>query len=65
MVINTLKDHAGEDECRLVIHDAEGQDQEFDLQRVAVTEELTRSLNRLVSGYKGQVAVQKAKVPAA
>ncbi len=65
MVINTLKDHPGEDECRLVIHDAEGQDQEFDLQRVAATEDLTRSLNRLVASYKGTVTVQKAKVPAA
>ena len=65
MVVTVLRDNAGEDEARLVIHDAEGQDQEFDLQRVAVTEVLTRSLNRLVSSNKGTVTVQRVRVAGA
>ncbi len=65
MVVALLKQHPGEDEVRLVIHDAEGQDTEFDFERVTLSEDLTRSLNRIVSVNKGQVVVQKVKVAAA
>ena len=49
-----LKDAAGHDEVRLVIHDAEGQDTEFDLPRAGVSEDLARSLRHLL-GNRGTV----------
>ncbi|MBK6661645.1 MAG: DNA polymerase III subunit alpha [Thermoflexaceae bacterium] len=47
-VVGVLKDHPGKDEVRLVIHDTEGHDSEFDLQRCEATEDLARSLRGLL-----------------
>jgi len=46
--VGVLKDHPGKDEVRLVIHDTEGHDSEFDLQRCEATEDLARSLRGLL-----------------
>jgi DNA polymerase-3 subunit alpha len=43
-----LREAPGNDPVRLVVHDAEGQDTEFDLPRAAVTEELAGSLRALL-----------------
>jgi hypothetical protein len=64
MVMTMLGDHPGQDEVRLVIHDVDGQDQEFDLARASVSDELTRALQRVVSVNKGTVRVVKPKAVA-
>jgi hypothetical protein len=56
-----LKDASGRDEVRLVIHDAEGQESEFDLPRAGVTEDLARSIRNLV-GNKGKVAFSGSRL---
>ncbi len=48
MVAGLLKGSAGNDEVRLVIHDAEGNDQEFDLPRARVDEDLARSIRNIL-----------------
>jgi hypothetical protein len=50
-----LGESPGNDEVRLVIHDAEGQDSEFDLPHASVSEELARSIGRVLSASKGRV----------
>ena len=56
MIVSMLKDRPGNDEIRLVIHDTEGNDTEFDLPRAAASEDFARSL-RSVLGNRGQVRV--------
>ncbi len=58
-VMGMLKEHPGGDEVRLVIHDAEGQDSEFDLPHAAVTEDLARSI-RSVLNSRGNVRLVSA-----
>ena len=53
-VASMLKEHPGNDEVRLVIHDAEGSDSEFDLPRAAVNEDLARSIRNILQ-KNGQV----------
>ena len=60
-VVAMLKDAAGRDEVRLVIHDADGLESEFDLPRAAASEELARSLRNLVS-TKGQVTLSSSRL---
>ncbi|MEO9255545.1 MAG: hypothetical protein ABI305_08405, partial [Tepidiformaceae bacterium] len=60
-VAGMLKDAPGRDEVRLVIHDAEGQNTEFDLPRAAVTDDLARSI-RAVLNNRGTVVVTTAKL---
>jgi DNA polymerase-3 subunit alpha len=48
MVAGILKESPGNDEVRLVIHDATGSDLEFDLPRAGVNEELARSLRNIL-----------------
>jgi hypothetical protein len=55
-VAGMLRDHPGRDEVRLVVHDADGQDNEFDLPRAEVTDDLTRSI-RAVLRQNGSVRV--------
>jgi DNA polymerase III subunit alpha len=63
-VAEMLKNAPGNDEVRLVIHDADGQDMEFDLPRAAVTEEFARSLRNFM-GNKGQVKLATARMAGA
>jgi hypothetical protein len=53
-VASMLKEHPGNDEVRLVIHDGEGHDTEFDLPHAAVNEELARSIRNVLQ-KNGQV----------
>jgi DNA polymerase-3 subunit alpha len=53
-VAGTLKSNPGHDEVRLVIHDGEGNDMEFDLPRAAVSEELARTIRNILR-QNGQV----------
>jgi DNA polymerase-3 subunit alpha len=54
LVVGMLRDSPGGDEVRLVIHDADGNDTEFDLPRAAVSEDLARTLRNVLQ-QKGQV----------
>jgi DNA polymerase-3 subunit alpha len=47
-VAGMLKASPGNDEVRLVIHDTEGQDTEFDLPRASVNEDLSRSIRQVL-----------------
>jgi hypothetical protein len=60
MVVGMLRDSPGSDEVRLVIHDAEGNDNEFDLPRAAVSEDLARTLRNVLQ-QKGQVRLTGRK----
>ncbi|MBI5949354.1 MAG: DNA polymerase III subunit alpha [Chloroflexi bacterium] len=59
-VAGMLRDSPGNDEVRLVIHDAEGQDTEFDLPRAAVSDALSRSV-RSVLKTNGTVYLTTAR----
>jgi DNA polymerase-3 subunit alpha len=63
-VAGMLKDHPGRDEVRLVIHDADGQETEFDLPRAAVSDDLARSI-RAVLRTNGNVRLTGVKVAGA
>jgi DNA polymerase-3 subunit alpha len=63
-VAGMLKNSPGNDEVRLVIHDGEGQDMEFDLPRAAVNEELARSI-RAVLRQNGTVRLTGSRDRAA
>tara|TARA_B100000029_G_scaffold486073_1_gene540070 strand:+ start:49 stop:426 length:378 start_codon:yes stop_codon:yes gene_type:complete len=52
-VVAFIADHPGEDEVRLVVHDSEGAESEFDLEKAAVSEELVHSIEKLLSANKG------------
>ena len=52
-VVRMLRDHPGDDEVRLVIHDVEGLETEFDLERAAVTDDLARSIEKVLAANKG------------
>ena len=54
MVVGMLKERPGNDEVRLVIHDADGNDMEFDLPRAEVSEDLARSVRSILHN-RGQV----------
>jgi hypothetical protein len=53
-IVSMLKTSPGKDEVRLVIHDSEGQETEYDLPRASATEDLARSI-RAVLRTNGQV----------
>ncbi len=55
-VARVLQRSPGNDPVRLVIHDVDGNDTEFDLPRVEVSEELARSIRSLLQA-RGQVQV--------
>ena len=63
-VVGLLKDNPGNDEVRLVIHDGEGNDLEFDLPRARATEELARNLRALLR-QNGNVRLTGHRVVAA
>ena len=52
-VVAFIADHPGEDEVRLVVHDSEGDESEFDLEKASVSEELVHSIEKLLSANKG------------
>ncbi len=60
-IVGVLKDHPGRDEVRLVIHDTEGRESEFDLQRCEATEDLARSLRGLLR-QSGNVRLTGARL---
>jgi DNA polymerase-3 subunit alpha len=47
-VVGMLSEHPGNDPVRLVIHDAEGNDIEFDLPRAGANEDLARSIRNVL-----------------
>jgi hypothetical protein len=59
-----LNDSPGKDAVRLVIHDAEGQELEFDLPTADVNERLAESV-RAILRTNGSVAVNAARSTAA
>ncbi|MBK9545551.1 MAG: DNA polymerase III subunit alpha [Dehalococcoidia bacterium] len=63
-VAGMLKGSPGNDEVRLVIRDADGNDTEFDLPRAEVTEDLARSVKNLLRN-QGQVKLAAARPSAA
>jgi len=63
-VAGMLKEHPGRDEVRLIIHDAEGQDTEFDLPRAAASAGLARSI-RSVLRSNGTVVLTTTRLPGA
>ncbi|MBA4181475.1 MAG: DNA polymerase III subunit alpha [Anaerolinea sp.] len=54
-VARILKSSPGSDQVRLVVHDAEGQESEFDLPRANVTEDLAREIEMVLRANKGSV----------
>ncbi|MEZ4480795.1 MAG: DNA polymerase III subunit alpha [Dehalococcoidia bacterium] len=48
MVVSMISQNTGNDEVRLVIHDADGNDVEFDLPRAGVNEDLARSIRNVL-----------------
>ena len=54
-VARMLKGAPGTDEVRLVVHDSEGQESEFDLPRANVNEDLAKSVEMLLRSNKGSV----------
>ena len=54
-VARMLKSSPGTDEVRLVVHDAEGHESEFDLPRANVTEDLAREIEMILRANKGSV----------
>jgi DNA polymerase-3 subunit alpha len=63
-VVGLLNDSPGKDAVRLVIHDAEGQELEFDLPTADVNERLAESV-RAILRTNGSVAVNAARSTAA
>ncbi|MCC7363505.1 MAG: DNA polymerase III subunit alpha [Dehalococcoidia bacterium] len=63
-VVGMLKDNPGNDDVRLVIHDGDGNDIEFDLPRAAATEDLARNLRALLR-QNGNVRVTGNRMVAA
>jgi hypothetical protein len=63
-VVALLNDAPGKDQVRLVIHDAEGQELEFDLPSADVNERLAESV-RAILKTNGTVAVNGARSTAA
>ena len=59
-----LRDHPGSGEVRLVIHDTDGLEQEFDLERAAVSNELARSIEKVLAANKGKAIVMHGRQPA-
>ncbi len=55
----------GSDEVRLVIHDTDGQETEFDLERAAVTDELARSIEKVLAANKGTARLTRSRPAAA
>ena len=60
-----LQDRPGPDEVRLVIHDTDGLEQEFDLERAAVSEELARSIEKVLAANKGTARLSRSRQLAA
>ncbi|MFQ5380059.1 MAG: DNA polymerase III subunit alpha [Dehalococcoidia bacterium] len=48
-----LREHPGSDEVRLVVHDVDGKDNEFDLPRAQVSESLAGSISKVLAASKG------------
>ena len=63
-VMNLLKEHPGEAAVGLVIHDAEGEESEFELPPAAADEDLAATLRAFV-GRKGSVQLSGARTAAA
>jgi DNA polymerase-3 subunit alpha len=63
-VVALLNDSPGNDPVRLVIHDAEGQELEFDLPRATVSEHLAESV-RAILRTNGTVTINAARSTAA
>jgi DNA polymerase III subunit alpha len=63
-VASLLKDSPGNDEVRLVIHDVEGNDMEFDLPRAGVNEGLAKSIRSILQS-RGQVRLTGGRERAA
>ena len=59
-----LLDHPGADEVRLVIHDTDGQEQAFDWKQAAVSDELARSIEKVLAANKGTARRTRARQPA-
>ena len=56
-----LQDHPGSDGVRLVIHDTDGLEQEFDWTQAAVSEELARSIEKVLAANKGTARRTRAR----
>ena len=56
-----LQDRPGPDEVRLVIHDTDGLEQEFDLERAAVSDELARSIEKVLAANKGTARLSRGR----
>jgi DNA polymerase-3 subunit alpha len=52
-VVAFIGDYPGEDEVRLVVHDSEGDESSFDLERASVSNELVYSIEKLLTANKG------------
>ncbi len=58
-----LRDRPGDDEVHLVIHDTEGLDHSFDFTRAAASEELARSIEKVLAASKGTARLARARQP--
>tara|TARA_B100001123_G_scaffold209466_2_gene236972 strand:- start:2384 stop:6016 length:3633 start_codon:yes stop_codon:yes gene_type:complete len=56
-----LADHPGQDEIRLVIHDTDGLEQEFDWKQASVSEELARSIEKVLAANKGTARLSRSR----
>jgi len=63
-VAGMLKEHPGTDQVRLIIHDAENQETEFDLPRAGASDALARSI-RSVLRSNGTVVLSTTRLPGA
>ncbi|MYI86641.1 MAG: DNA polymerase III subunit alpha, partial [Dehalococcoidia bacterium] len=55
-----LGDHPGGDGVRLVIHDTDGLEQEFDWKQASVSEELARSIEKVLAANKGTARLTRS-----
>ena len=56
-----LRDHPGSGEVRLVVHDTDGLEQEFYLDRAAVSDELAGRIEKVLAANKGKAIVMHGR----
>ncbi len=60
-VAGLLRERPGSDEVRLIIHDAAGDEPEYKMERATVSEELARSIEKLLAATKGTARVRSGR----
>ncbi len=59
-----LRERPGTDEVRLIIHDTDGREETFDLERATVSDDLARSIEKVLAANKGTARLTRGRQPA-